>query len=399
MAFRLTHIQDYNRFISIDLGFYRVHAGVYDVSGGELDCIGFSSVRQSQRNFDDGSIVDIRGVSQAIEQAIIQASQKLDTPPSDVIINFPSSAFVLDMLSTQYVRADKDSTLTMQELDSMIKLIEKDSFDRARAKSKRQFGEINDDLKLVSSTIVSVMIDGKKIANPIGFSWSRIRLSVLNIFVPSSEFNIIRSVVSSLEKRVISIIPSPLILPKYIEHTDLLWKTVCIIDVGYAHTSITVTQDNEIIGFESFAYGARALMQHLYNAHSFQSALQIENVLQNSNDIKKDPNSEIVTDFLTYLKDMTFWYLISEHIHVRLDALVLHGWIFHNSAIFSQFSSIFSQAIGYDVHTITSNKMLTSHTSEDRAIVQWLAQMANELLLVKKDPLVRILRYVLYQYQ
>lgn len=76
--------------------------------------------------------------------------------------------------------------------------------------------------------------------------------------------------------------------------------------MGYAHTSITVTQDNEIIGFESFAYGARALMQHLYNAHSFQSALQIENVLQNSNDIKKDPNSEIVTDFLTYLKDMTF---------------------------------------------------------------------------------------------
>ena len=34
MAFRLTHIHDYHRFIAIDLGLYRVRAGIYDVSEG-----------------------------------------------------------------------------------------------------------------------------------------------------------------------------------------------------------------------------------------------------------------------------------------------------------------------------------------------------------------------------
>jgi hypothetical protein len=32
------------------------------------------------------------------------------------------------------------------------------------------------------------------------------------------------------------------------------------------------------------------------------------------------------------------------------------------------------------------------------ASVAWLSIVANELLLVKKDPIVRILRYVIYQY-
>ena len=56
----------------------------------------------------------------------------------------------------------------------------------------------SDDLKLISSSIVSIQIDGRNVSSPIGFTGSRVRLTVLNVFVPSGEFNIMRSIVSHL---------------------------------------------------------------------------------------------------------------------------------------------------------------------------------------------------------
>lgn len=53
MSFRLTHIHDYHRFIAVDLGLYRARVGIYNVSEGALSCTGFSSVRQSRKNFSE----------------------------------------------------------------------------------------------------------------------------------------------------------------------------------------------------------------------------------------------------------------------------------------------------------------------------------------------------------
>lgn len=136
----------------------------------------------------------------------------------------------------------------------MIKRIEKTSHERARTKNQKQFGITGDDLRLVSSTIVSIQIDGRSVTNPIGFSGGRVRLTILNVFVPSSEFNIIRSIVSHIDKRVISLIPEPLILPKIIEEIHGITGSVCLIDIGYGHTTITMVYNNEILGFEIFPY-------------------------------------------------------------------------------------------------------------------------------------------------
>lgn len=56
-----------------------------------------------------------------------------------------------------------------------------------------------------------------------------------------------RSIVSRLGKKIISLIPEPLILPKLIEETDAIMQNTCLIDIGYGHTTVTVLQKNEII--------------------------------------------------------------------------------------------------------------------------------------------------------
>ena len=242
MAFHFAHIHDYERFLSIDVGSFRVRVGVYAIEQSELKEISYATVRQNRKNFRENLIVDMRGVMQTIEQTILQASQSLESIPEHAILSFSSGDLLHDSMTTQYMRADENSTITMQELDVMIKRIEAESYSRTRKKAQRQKVTFLDDLRLVSSTIVSISIDGKKVTNPIGMIGKRVTLNLLNIFAPASEFNVLRSIVSSLDKKIISLIPTPLILPKIIEKTSYAEERSCIVDIGYAYTSVIVTE-------------------------------------------------------------------------------------------------------------------------------------------------------------
>ena len=136
----------------------------------------------------------------------------------------------------------------------MIKKIEHESLDRAKEKSKKQYGVIHDDIRLVSSTLTSIHIDGKLVTNPLGFSGSNIRIRVLNVFAPSSEFNIMRSILSSLGKRTISVVPTPLLFSKISEQSEYALEKNIYIDLGFLHTTIVFESRNEILSFETFAF-------------------------------------------------------------------------------------------------------------------------------------------------
>ena len=399
MSFRLSHIHDYHRFVAIDLGLYRVRAGIYDLSLGDLTCTGFSSVRQSRKNWIDGVVADIWGIAQSIEQAMLQAGHSQGTIPDDIIMSFPSQSFVSDAITTQYTRADAESTLTMQEIDTMIKRIEKESYERARTKSRKQFGISSDDLRLVSSTIIAISVDGKKVTSPIGFTGGRVRLTVLNVFVPSSEFNVIRSIISSLGKRAISLIPEPLILPKVIEDTEFSRSTNCLIDIGYGHTTVTILTGNEIIGFETFPYGTEMLIELIATEKPGYSLLQIENIICTPSECEVGIHHQCLDEFLSYIWDVVFGYLQAEHIDVTLENLLLHGNIFENKIVRDEFSKLFHDTLWHELSTRRLCEIVSPALTHDQCIVAGLSQMASELLMTRKDPLVRILRYVLYQYE
>jgi len=399
MSFHLAHIHDYDRFLSIDIGAYRVRAGVYTIENSSLKELGYTTVRQNRKNFSYGMISDMRGVATTIEQAIIQVSQHLESIPEDIIISFPSQDFICDSITTQYVRADNTTTLTMQELDTMIKKIEGDSYSRAREKAKRRSGAFQDDLRLISSTIVSISIDGKKVTNPIGFTGGRITLTVLNIFSPASEFNIIRSIIASLGKKTISLIPTPLVLPKVIEQTEYALNRICHIDIGYSHTTVLVTQDNEIKTFETFPVGTRMCMEMIRDRDTHASLLAIENILCDEQKVRDPEYAPVFHDFFEYIFDMVWGFLEQEKINITFTDLFLHGSIFENTTLFKMFGQEFEKLCGYAVRKNRLNMVVAPEFRHEECITYGLALTASELLLVKKDPLIRILRYVLYSYE
>ncbi len=400
MSFRLSHIHEYNRFIAVDLGSYRIRASVYEIEGGAIVQKGKSSVRQNRKNFLDGTITNLQWVAQSIEQAILQASHGLDEVPNDVILAFSPEICIFDSITTQYIRADRSSTLTMQEIDSMIQKIEQSSLERAKEKSKTQYGVIHDDIRLVASTLTAIYIDGKRVTNPIGFTGTQIRIQVLNVFVPSSEFNILRSIVANLGKNMISLVPMPLIFPKVTENTEYASDNNIYIDVGYMHTTVVFEAKNEILSFETFPFGTKNLIDMFSFHYPEASLLEIEHMLFQKQ--VEDPKilllrEQVIKDFSAYIIDGILWLLEQGREWFLVKNFFYSGAVFHNDAFSSLFSKVFRDSYDYHFRFLpldAGNEV----TSGDYAICFGLSMLAHELLVLKKDPVIRILRYVLYHY-
>lgn len=339
-------------------------------------------------------IADMRSVAILMERAMIQASQKIEYIPNDAIIWFSSSQFISDYTTTQYIRKS-DKTITMHEVDEMVKKVEKNSFDRVRKKAKDIYWIVHDDLKLVSSTITAIELDGRSISNPIGFSGEKVRLSILNIFAPASEFNIVRSVASHIDKNIISLIPIPLVFPKILEKTDYVGNNTCIIDVWLMHTSLICVRDNSIIALETFPFWSEMLISLLESQYPELTTLQIEHMLSNNeyDTVRKDS----IIEFFDYIMDTLRVFIEENTKSFDISHIFCHGAIFDSTWI----KQVFIESIhaGYGNKIKIQSFADIMECDSDKVVIGWLADIATELLMVKKDPLVRILRYVLYNYE
>ncbi|MBP6981222.1 hypothetical protein KBB25_00385 [Candidatus Gracilibacteria bacterium] len=349
-----------------------------------------------------GTISDMQGVSLTLERAIHEASKNSDTIPDDLIIGFSPEICIHDTVTTQYIRSDMDTPLSMQEIDTMIEKIEYDSHIRAKEKAKHQYGMHTDDIRLLSSTLTSIYIDDKKIMNPIGFSGKVIRITVLNVFCTSTEFNVMRSIVSSLQKRIISLVPLPLLFPKSIEDSDYNLGTNAYLDIGYNHTTIVFEKDGEIHYFETFSFGTKMLLDMLVGVFPESPYMEIESILSAESipADKKESYELIYTEFEEYIFDVFLSVVSSDRSIGTLANIFVSGGVFDSPWISPLFEKNLKKK--YD-HRFQFFKLDNITDQSKKPIKEFpinhaLGVLARESLLIKKDPVIRILRYVLYNY-
>ena len=402
MGFRISTIHEYDRFVAIDLGSYRVRASLYAIREGKLELEGIASVRQHRKNIQNGTIMDMQWVAQTIDKAIHEACRDVDTIPEDIIIAFSPIVCIHDTMASQYIRADGEHPLSMEELDTMIEKIEKSSLQRAKEKAKHEYAIIHDDIRLVSSTLTSIIIDGKQVANPIGFHGKHVRINVLNVYALASEYNILRSIVSSLKKRTISIVPIPLVFSKIIEKWEHVYDDNIYVDIGYTHVTVVFEKGHEITFFDTFSMGSKMLIDMIGDVSPKSSYTQIESLLQRTHpiDIDRDIRESMTREYLTYIID-TFLSVISrEDQSVKMKNIFVSGGIFSSFWIESMFFDILSTSIGYDgKHLHLSETPMLEPIAREYLITSGLSHLAQELLYTKKDPIIRILRYTLYHYE
>lgn len=402
MGFRISNIHAYDRFIAIDLWSYRVRSALYSINDGVLQLDGYANIRQNKRNFQDGIIMDMQWVAATIEKSIHEACRWVESIPNDIIIGFSPAVCIGDSISSQYIRHDSAEPLSMDELDMMIEKIEKTSLLRVKSRAKSEFAIVRDDIRLISSTITAITIDGNPVMHPIWMTGQHIRISVLNIYTLASEYNILRSIISSLWKNTISIVPTPVILPKILEKNVYGGRKSIFIDIWYTHMTVVSLLSNEISYFETFSAWSKMLIDILQGGFPESSFTEIESLLmrEKPNDNDRKLREECASEYFSYVIDALLSVAQKEKDSLKETTLYISWWIFSSNWIKNLFLTQIEWAMWSSVALQHLSALISNQDiAKEFIVTHWLSLLGQELLHIKKDPIIRILRYTLYHYE
>lgn len=401
MSFKISTVVDYHQFIALDIGTSKIKVLICSIEGGELRILGSSITRQSKKNIIDGEIADLYGVSETIKKAIGKAGENLDEIPSDIVISLGSVLTFSDIIHMNYVRENPESPITMEEIDHIVKKVEHTSLDRVKGKIRERTGIIESEMKLVTTSIISIVVDGKKIGNPIGFTGKNIKLGVINVFVPFSYVSMIENIGRGLSKNIISLIPSIITLPKLLESREENFDFNCCIDFGASKTTIVIENRGEILGGNTLNFGFGLLEETFKRRKPDIGYLDIEHHIAHM-EKSYDEYKEIFDEFFSLLFDAVFIAMTDITHQLFLKNVFVSGGGSSEFLRKKLMEYLHTKHIGNSIRIEKTAEDIENISMEDTGSfsqVFSLAKATEEMLLLKKDPIARILRYIIYRYE
>jgi hypothetical protein len=402
MSFKISNIVDYNQFIVLDIGTSKIKVLICSLEGGQIKILGSAIMRQSKKNIVDGEIADLYGVSDSIKKAISKAWENLDDIPWDIVISLGSVLTFSDIIYMNYVRETIDSPITMTEIDDIVKKVEHTSLDRVKRQIREKTGIIESEMKLVTTSIISMIVDGKKLNNPIGFTGKNIKLGVINVFVPLAYVTMIQNIWRGLSKNIISLIPSIITLPKLLEEKDESFDFNCCIDFGSSKTTVVILNKGEILWGNTLNFGFMLLYETFKEKKPKLGYLDIEHHITNIAETYEE-YKEIYDIFLEILFDAIIVAITDVTKQPFLKNIFISwggasDFLQQKLREYLQKKNLGSElCVQKSIHNTVQNI-----PKEDLILFSqslWLAKATEEMLLLKKDPIARILRYIIYRYE
>lgn len=265
---KLTHKKPKGKYIlSLDLGTKMVKAMVSyaDYEERTITNLGIGRAEQLAGNIVGGRISNVKGVTSACREAIQAATGMAKVSPEEVVMGFSGNTTKLCTHTFELTREEPGEKMGAAELKTIIRDVHQRSLDKIReglTYKEKQLG-----IKLVSSDIVNLSIDGYRIVNPLSFRGKRIRVTVSDSYVLASDFDIINSIAVALKLRLNRIAYGPYAVIKAIGAEDALNFSAVMIDVGGNITDVVVVKNGNIQKASMFILGGHLFTKRL--AHKF----------------------------------------------------------------------------------------------------------------------------------
>lgn len=245
--------------VGLDIGTEYVKALVARVEGETLEIIGVGRAHQDLDDMHSGAIADIAGVVRNCEEALAQAEEQAGVQGKRAVIGI-AGELVKGLTSTiRYKRPQPDRALDINEMEYIIEKVQ----ERAQVKAQRQIaletGNSEVEVKLVNSAIVSIHIDGYKVANPIGFQGKDIAIQIYTAFAPMVHIGAIERTAGELDLDLVAVAAEPFAVSRSMLGTDASSNfTAILADVGGGTTDIAVVNDGGVEGTKMFGIGGRS---------------------------------------------------------------------------------------------------------------------------------------------
>jgi cell division ATPase FtsA len=301
MGLHIKTLSGNDRFFVIDVGSTHIKVLLCDLEEGQLNILERVSVRQSRKHMFGGDISDLQGVSEALQKTLgkIEKNRKQEVP--DCIFSIQSPSLVTDTFSMNYVREKESRILDMEEIDSMVAKIEQKSLEKAKPKILSQIMEDESQMKLFTTSLTSITIDGKKVANPIGFTGKNISLTVCNVFIPMTTFHLYSTIARNIDKKILSFVPTPIALTKAQADSLEIFDPNGFVDIGYSLTSITLENYSELLGSVQIPIGSSQYENMFVRKFPKLSRLEIEHMMQGDPENLSKEAKKIQKDFVELL--------------------------------------------------------------------------------------------------
>lgn len=309
------------KVILIDVWTYKVKTALCEYKNHEITVVSYAEKRQENSDIIWSEIANIEWVSDTIEKTLDRLLKDSKLNPNDIIINIPTSTIVSSWKTLNYSRESFEENISVQELDFIIGKAEKEALDEAKIEiqNKTWYSEV--DMKLITSSITDINIDGFRVTNPIWFTGKNINLSVLNIFIPASRYNIINTIWSFLEKNILSIIPLEFSLPKILSWSDYAYDDVIFIDVWNTKSSLIVQKNWVIIWFDKINLWINDLIKSI-KEKTWETTIEIIKNIQ-----KEDKYQNEKKEFLEVFEE---WFVITLKEILKSNLvpykILLSGW-------------------------------------------------------------------------
>lgn len=400
MSFRISNILDYDTFIALDIWSFKIKVLVCKIEWQDLKIIWSSSLRQSKKDMFEWEITDISSISKSINKAITKACQNLKGIPKDIIVLYNSSELIYDFTSVNYIRKSKEWLITMKEIDEMIEDVELRSLEKIKSKTENRLGIVEAEMKLLTTAITWIYVDWQRISNPIWFGWKNIKFNLINIFCPISRFLTIKNIIRDLDFNLISVVPLAISLPKLIEDSPYNYDTNLFIDFWYSKTTVILQNNSEIIWFNVLNIGLSTIEEEL-KSYLNKGYLDIESIMA-SMDEKYEEYKEIIDEVYSFIFD-SIRVAINDIEKSFFVKNLFISWAWANEIMKKllvenlEKNHLWKQILILDKFLF--DETLSEYNNNALLPVISLAKAWKELMAVKKDPLVRILKYVIYKYE
>ncbi len=400
MSFKISNILDYNSFIALDIWSFKIKVLICKIDNQELKILWYSTLKQTKKDVMNGEIADFYSVSQSISKAILKAWKNLDQIPEEIIVWFNSSELLYDLMWTNYTREKPNIPITMEEIDTIIKNIEYKSLEKIKSKVDTRINIVDSELKLIASSLVSIYLDWQRVSNPINLTWKNVKLNIINIFSPISRFNIINNIISNLNKKLISIIPISLSLPKLIEDAWYWFDFNLFIDFWHSKTTIVLENNWEILWFNIINFWFW-LLEKEFKQNDQLNCFDIENIITQT-DVFYLKYKNIFDNFFNILFDTITISIkdIEENVYIK-NLFISWSWVWRilKEKIKNHLEqkNIWKNIIVYDKYAEIDD--FKEYNTNINTTVLSIAKVWKEILTLKKDPITRILRYIIYKYE
>lgn len=264
-----------NWAISLDIGTEYVKALVFEVIDGVGHVRGAGRCHQRLSDMAGGGVTDIHGVAKNCEVAIEQAAEQANYLPSQAIVGIAGELVKGATSTVKITRAKPATQIQLGELQDIVNQVQVEAFREARKQLAAETGQDEIDVQLVNAAIVSVVIDGYKVTNPMSYQGKELSVGVYNSFAPIVQLGALETVVRELNLDLLAVAAEPYAVARCLDEESTDFAAI-FIDIGGGTTDVAVVRAGGVEGTKMFAIGGRAFTKRVAAVlgESFQQAEQ-----------------------------------------------------------------------------------------------------------------------------